>query len=77
MVRGGKVFLNFDYFRKILEMMSNSSAKSKFRQAVCVGYCCYCQETVKTLKYIKKVFQPPIFCCTLSGIWLFCKLCPR
>lgn len=53
-LRDDKIFLNFDYFRKILEMMSLSSGKMKFRQSMsgtCVGYYCYCQETVKTLKY--------------------------
>lgn len=54
MLRDGKIFLNFDYFRKILAKLSLSSVKTRFRQAMsgtCVGYCCYCQETVKTLKY--------------------------
>lgn len=53
-LRNGKIFLNFNYFRKILDMKSLSSGKTKFRQAmsgIYMGYCCYCWETVKTLKY--------------------------
>lgn len=52
-LRHGKIFLNFDYFMKILEMMSPSSGKAKFRQVMngaFVDHCCYCQET-KILKY--------------------------
>lgn len=53
-LRNGKKFLNFNYFRKILKMISLSSGKMKFRQAmsgICVGYCCYSWETIKTWKY--------------------------